>query len=95
MSKFHIRLKTTLKERKIKQSDFAKRIGVSQSAINKYCNGKTEPKINTLIIICKELGKTADYMLGKNSKKWCLQIKKPELISGFFTQSFNISSLAN
>ena len=64
MNKFSERLKTVLKESGVSQSEFAKKIGMSQSVVNNYCTGKREPTLDSLIVICKALGESADYLLG-------------------------------
>jgi transcriptional regulator with XRE-family HTH domain len=64
MNKFSERLKQTLKNTNMSQSSLAKRINMSQSIINNYCTGKSEPTLDVLILICTTLGESADYMLG-------------------------------
>ena len=46
------------------QWELAKRIGMSQSIVNNYCTGKHEPSLDVFVAICKELGESADYLLG-------------------------------
>ncbi len=46
------------------QSMLAKRIGMSQSVVNNYCTGKREPTFDVLILICRALSESADYLLG-------------------------------
>lgn len=64
MNKFSERLTEVLKEKGISQSQLAKKINMSQSIVNNYCRGKHEPPFDTLILICKVLGETSDYLLG-------------------------------
>jgi len=64
MNKFSERLKQSLKDNGISQLMLAKKIGMSQSVVNNYCTGKREPTLDVLILICKVLNETADYMLG-------------------------------
>ena len=64
MNKFSDRLKKSLKNNGITQTELAKRINMSQGIVNNYCTGKREPSLDVLISICKELGETADYLLG-------------------------------
>lgn len=64
MNKFSSKLKQCLKENNITQVDLAKMIGMSQSVVNNYCTGKREPTLDTLVIICKALNESADYLLG-------------------------------
>lgn len=64
MNKFSERLRESLKANGISQSTLAKKINMSQSVVNNYCTGKHEPPFDILILICKILGESADYLLG-------------------------------
>ncbi|MBR7159887.1 MAG: helix-turn-helix transcriptional regulator [Clostridia bacterium] len=64
MNKFSSRLRETLRNNSISQNAFAKRIGMSQGIVNNYCTGKREPSLDVLVLICRELNESADYMLG-------------------------------
>ncbi len=64
MNKFSERLKASLKSCGLSQVDLAKKIGMSQGVVNNYCTGKREPTLDVLILICKALDETADYLLG-------------------------------
>lgn len=64
MNKFSERLKQVLKDNQMSQIALAKKIGMSQGIVNNYCTGKREPSLDSLILICKVLGETSDYMLG-------------------------------
>lgn len=64
MTIFCKRLKETLVAINMSQWELAKRIGMSQSIVNNYCTGKHEPSLDVLVAICKELGESADYLLG-------------------------------
>lgn len=64
MKIFSERLKQTMKERNITQTQLAKILGLSQSVISCYCSGKKEPCLESLASICKALNETSDYLLG-------------------------------
>ncbi|MBQ3571256.1 MAG: helix-turn-helix transcriptional regulator [Clostridia bacterium] len=64
MNKFSERLKQVLQENNMSQSELAKRIKMSQGVVNNYCTGKREPTLDVLILICKELKESADFLLG-------------------------------
>ncbi len=64
MNKFRERLISTLNENKMSQRELARRINKSQGIVNSYCTGKREPSLDSLMLICKALGETSDYMLG-------------------------------
>ena len=64
MKVFAERLRNSLKASNISQTDLAKRVKMSKSIINNYCSGKREPSLDVLVLICKELDETSDYLLG-------------------------------
>lgn len=64
MNKFKERLNEALKINNISQRELAKRIGYSQSVVNNYCTGKRVPSLDVLILICKVLDESADFLLG-------------------------------
>lgn len=64
MNKFSERLKIVLDLNKMSQTALAKKIGMSQGIVNNYCTGKREPSLDVLILICKALSESADYLLG-------------------------------
>jgi putative transcriptional regulator len=53
--KFKCRLKIIFAEREIKQGEFAKKIGVSASALSAIANGHTYPSFPVMYAICEEL----------------------------------------
>ena len=64
MNKLKERLRYVLKVKQISQKELARKIGMSQGVVNNYCTGKREPTLDVLVKICKELGESADYLLG-------------------------------
>lgn len=64
MNKFSERLNIILKLNNMSQVALAKKIGMSQAVVNNYCTGKREPSLDVLILICKALNESADYLLG-------------------------------
>ena len=64
MNKFKDRFREVLKENGISQRALAKKILMSQAIVNNYCTGKREPSLDVLILLCKELDVSADYLLG-------------------------------
>ncbi len=64
MNKFSERLKQALKDNQMSQIALAQKIGMSQGVVNNYCTGKREPTLDVLILICKALNESADYLLG-------------------------------
>lgn len=47
----------------IKQSELAELVGVSDNQISNIENGRSYPKLNNFILICKALNCNADYLL--------------------------------
>jgi len=64
MNKFSERLKQALIDNNITQAQLAKMINMSKSIVSTYCSGKREPSLDSLILICKALNESADYLLG-------------------------------
>lgn len=58
------RLSLAMKVAGITQMMLAEKVNVTQASISAYCLGKREPSLTVLIKICKELGESADYLLG-------------------------------
>ena len=59
MSKF----KTLLKSKKVTQNDMASQLGVHQTLISQWCQGKGKPSIVQVPAIAKLLGITADAVI--------------------------------
>lgn len=64
MKDFSERLREVLNANHMSQSELAKKIGISQDAVNSYCTGKRKPPIDVLILICKAVDESADFLLG-------------------------------
>jgi transcriptional regulator with XRE-family HTH domain len=58
------RLKYALEIRNMKQCDFAKKIGLTEVTMSRYINGTRKPKADTIVIICRTLGISSDWLLG-------------------------------
>jgi len=61
---FAKRLRETLVAKGMQQIELAKKIGKSQSIVNDYCTGNKKPPIDVLLLICKELGESPNYLTG-------------------------------
>lgn len=57
-------LRKVRKESGMTMKDLAQRIGVSESAISQYENGKRQPGYETLIELSKIFDVSTDYLLG-------------------------------
>lgn len=58
------RLRHCLQDRNMSQKEFAEKIGVMQSTINKYVNDKQMPRADIIQEMCRVLGISADWLLG-------------------------------
>lgn len=64
MEEFSKRLRETIKNSGLTQSELAKMINMSQGVVNNYCTGKREPSLIVLKEICRVLNESSDYLLG-------------------------------
>ena len=64
LNKFAERLTEIRVENKISQQKFAKMCNVEQSCVSKWERGATLPNAEMIVIICKVLHVSADYLLG-------------------------------
>jgi transcriptional regulator with XRE-family HTH domain len=58
------RLKSVMKERKITQTELAKRTGIRQSSISDWLNDRYDPKQDKVYIIAKALNVSPAWLLG-------------------------------
>lgn len=63
-TQFINRLKSIMKERKITQTELAKRTGIRQSSISDWLNDRYEPKQDKVYIIAKALNVSPAWLLG-------------------------------
>ena len=59
------RLKSLIKEENITTNKLAKDIGVANSVVYYWTQGKTTPNAEYIIIICDYFNVCADYLLGR------------------------------
>ena len=62
---FGDRLRYLRQQNKVKQSDIAKLIGVSERALRFYENGDREPNIDQLIKLADYFSVSVDYLVGR------------------------------
>ena len=63
---FSQRLRSILEEKEISQIQLAKELNLSGPAINKWCQGITEPDNSTLVKVAKLLNVSTDFLLGND-----------------------------
>ncbi len=47
----------------LSQEELGQRLGVTRQAVSKWETGQTKPDADMLVLLCRELGLTADYLL--------------------------------
>jgi HTH-type transcriptional regulator/antitoxin HigA len=62
------RLRIELKDRGIKQKDFAKKIGIPYTMLNKFINGNRPVKADFALLLEKSLEIDADYWLNLQAR---------------------------
>lgn len=71
------------KERKLRQEDMAKQLGIARTTYAMYEQGKREPDYNTLIKLATFFEVSIDYLLGTTEIKQVTDIQDPELYQWF------------
>lgn len=64
MNIFSIRLREARKELKLTQKDLATALNTTDDSIYSWENGRSQPSIEMIRLICKTLDVSADYLLG-------------------------------
>ncbi len=65
MNKINERLTSLIKEEKITVNKLAKDLGIANSVVYNWVNGKTTPNADYIIAICDYFKICADYLLGR------------------------------
>lgn len=60
-----MKLKEIMEQKSIKQNELAKKLGISTTSLNNYCNKKTEPNIETLKKFADYFNVSLDYLCGR------------------------------
>lgn len=80
---FGTRLHTLRKERKLRQEDMAKQLGIARTTYAMYEQGNREPDYNTLIKLATFFEVSIDYLLGTTEMRQVKNIQDPELNQWF------------
>ena len=80
---FGIRLHTLRKERKLRQEDMAKQLGIARTTYAMYEQGNREPDYNTLIKLATFFEVSIDYLLGTTEIRQITDVQDPELYQWF------------
>ncbi|WP_434182273.1 helix-turn-helix domain-containing protein [Bacillus thuringiensis] len=80
---FGTRLHTLRKERKLRQEDMAKQLGIARTTYAMYEQGNREPDYNTLIKLATFFEVSIDYLLGTTEIRQVTDIQDPNLYQWF------------
>ena len=80
---FGTRLLTLRKERKLRQEDMAKQLGIARTTYAMYEQGNREPDYNTLIKLATFFEVSIDYLLGTTEIRQVTDLQNPELYQWF------------
>lgn len=75
MTIFSERLSAQMSKCKLSQKELATKIGVTESAMSYYVQGKRVPRSDVLTKIAKALNTTTDYLLGTSPEEGQEQLK--------------------
>ena len=75
-SVFMQRMKETMQEKGIRQTDLVEKTGIDKGALSSYMNGRYMPNAEKVAKIAKALGVSVDFLLGKEEA----QTQKPPKI---------------
>lgn len=65
---FGERLKLVLQRKDISQVALSKELGLTSVAVNRWCNGITQPDNDTIVKIANYLDVSTDFLLGNDKK---------------------------
>ncbi|MGW8939750.1 helix-turn-helix domain-containing protein [Bacillus wiedmannii] len=80
---FGTRLHTLRKERKLRQEDMAKQLGIARTTYAMYEQGNREPDYNTLIKLATFFEVSIDYPLGTTEIRQITNVQDPDLQQWF------------
>lgn len=77
---FNERLKRFIKDKGMTQQILADKLKTTQQTISRYCNGKNEPDIQTLINIADTFDVSIDELVGRNTNYKSISVEKIDQI---------------
>ena len=84
------RIKQVRKKSKISQREFAKRIGIGDTAISRIENGSNNPSDRTIMLICREFGVNEEWLRTGNGAP---EIETDDSIISQIVEEYNLDSL--
>lgn len=85
------RIKKVRKDNGLNQADFGKRIGLSESAICNYENGRREVSEQSIVSICREFNINYDWL--KNEEGAEKLDEEIDVLIGTLKKTYNLSDL--
>lgn len=82
-----MRLDRLMKGRRVSSAALARKLNVTQATISRYRSGERAPDPDTLAAICRELGASADQLLG-------LSAVDPRAVEGFVRETAKLAEAA-
>ena len=82
----HTRINEIVKKSGLTKTEFAKRLGLSQSHVSRICNGESSPSDRTIADICREFG-CDEVWLRTGEGETFRQETRQELIMRFAVQT--------
>ena len=65
---FGERLRKVIKDNNLKQAELAYKVGITPATISQYIHGRTIPRGDHIVVICRELKISSDWLLGLEEK---------------------------
>ena len=64
MTEFNNRIKVILTQKRMRQRTLSRITGINESTISDYTTGKRQPTLENLVMLCRALDVSADWLLG-------------------------------
>lgn len=64
MDDFAMRLRFAIERSGMQQKELASALKLSPARLSNYVNGHSEPSLDVLLLLCRKLNVSADYMIG-------------------------------
>lgn len=75
---FNERLRQLMKKKGVTQAEMASLFGISRQSLSLYCNGKTQPNIETIVKMAEYFGVSVDYLFGLAEERIKVAINLPD-----------------
>ncbi len=100
---FPTKLRELLKARNITHASLASHLNVSRQSISQYCDGSTQPNIETIIKIAEFFNVSTDFLFGLSgvestepaTQSLCESLGLSEIAVNYLRQDSNISKVIN